>query len=76
MEFTTISLILEVSVSVAVLQVIQEILKQIYAILRYRANLENRANNLTLHLSVYKNYIFLVINNVSNFRTKLPYLCS
>ena len=37
-------------------------------------NFENWANNLTLHLPIYKNNILLIIDNIANLLGDMPYL--
>lgn len=52
MKFASICLILKICVSIAVLQIVQEVLEQIYPVLVDSADLKDGTDNLALHLSV------------------------
>jgi hypothetical protein len=66
--------LLAVVVLVGVLEIVEEVFEQVDALLGQVAHLEDGAHDLALHLPVNKNNVFLVVDDVSDFRAQFPNL--
>ena len=74
-EFTTVGL-LELIILIGELKIVQKVFEKTNTIQSFIWDSEDGTHHLWLHLSIDKNNISCIVNNVGNFIADFPKLCS